>query len=174
MAKFDIHIGDIQGDQPAPTKDDPLARLAGLAREMDVQFARLRNEQIGVNADLVICKRELAATRKALESLTPGGSEFYGVPERCVEFVRERRDEAHRISLNLRSQFDQTRAEIDRLTAENAALRERAETAEAEKTRQARTIKNLWVEWEFPRRRGHGIGRPRLAPGEGQRPAVRD
>lgn len=28
--------------------------------------------------------------RKALETLTPGGSEFYGEPERCAEFVRDR------------------------------------------------------------------------------------
>lgn len=37
----------------------------------------------------------LDGCRKSLESLTPGGSEFYRDPERCVSTVRERFKSGH-------------------------------------------------------------------------------
>lgn len=40
-------------------------------------------------------KSECERYRKALESLTPGGSEFSGDSERCVEYVRELINSGH-------------------------------------------------------------------------------
>lgn len=73
----------------------------------------------------------------ALQSLTSGGSEFHGDPDRCVGFVRERRDEAHRLALDLRSQRDSERARADRYLAaiteyvQATAAEEQAEEAYA-------------------------------------------
>lgn len=59
-------------------------------------------------------KAELQRYKLALESLTPGGSEFSDSPERCVEFVRSR---------------EKLPARILRLEAENASLTAEVEAA---------------------------------------------
>jgi len=60
-------------------------------------------------------RAELERYKLALESLTPGGSEFSDSPERCVEFVRSR---------------EKLPARILRLEAENARLTAECEAAE--------------------------------------------
>lgn len=42
----------------------------------------------------------------ALQSLTPGGSEYVDDPERCVAFVRETRERQHATILNLKQRLD--------------------------------------------------------------------
>lgn len=41
--------------------------------------------------------------KKALEGLTPGGSEYVNDPERCAAHVRERFDSYHRVILMRKS-----------------------------------------------------------------------
>ena len=38
--------------------------------------------------------------KKALEGLTPGGSEFVDEPERCAQVIKDTRDSQHRVLLN--------------------------------------------------------------------------
>jgi hypothetical protein len=59
----------------------------------------------------------------ALQSLTPGGSEYVDDPTRCVAFVREARELQHRVIGKLKRERDEARsslaakdAEIERLT----------------------------------------------------------
>jgi hypothetical protein len=56
------------------------------------------------------CLRNESKAMRALESLTPGGSEFVDEPERCVQAIR------HAI--------DSRRQHILKLTKENKELRE--------------------------------------------------
>ena len=55
---------------------------------------------------------------RALESLTPSGSEYVNDPERCVQFVRDARDSQMKAMLNWKKQRDEER---DRALEESAA-----------------------------------------------------
>jgi predicted nucleic acid-binding Zn-ribbon protein len=59
-------------------------------------------------------EHELARWKKAIEGLTPSGSEFVNDPEACAAHIRDRYNPLHT--------FKELRAEIARLTAENRAL----------------------------------------------------
>jgi regulator of replication initiation timing len=59
-------------------------------------------------------EHELARWKKAIEGLTPSGSEFVNDPEACAAHIRDRYNPLHT--------FKELRAEIARLTAENKAL----------------------------------------------------
>lgn len=50
--------------------------------------------------------------RLALESLTPGGSEYHRNPERCVAAVQEMKREPNRIVSQLRAEIEQLRAPV--------------------------------------------------------------
>jgi hypothetical protein len=65
-----------------------------------------------------IIERQAAEIRKldlALQSLTPGGSEYVNNPERCVAYVREARESQHKAIVKFKSERDAITAECERL-----------------------------------------------------------
>lgn len=66
-------------------------------------------------AALIAANRDAERYRLALESLTPGGSEYHRDPERCVEVVREMKREPGRIVSQLRAEVERLSAEVHRL-----------------------------------------------------------
>jgi hypothetical protein len=66
--------------------------------------------------------RELKAMR-ALESLTPSGSEFVNDVERCVEFVRGHSAAQMRVIVTMKIQTDRLRESNDRLRKEIIELK---------------------------------------------------
>lgn len=81
-------------------------RLERQLRERDEEIARLRDREADIAGMLQVADggryradweapiRRLAEWRKALQSLTPGGSEFQS-PETCEAYVREKLRQGH-------------------------------------------------------------------------------
>lgn len=57
-------------------------------------------------------ERQLAEARRALESLTPGGSEYVADAARCVAYVRDRRDQQHRILVDFKQRAESAEAKL--------------------------------------------------------------
>jgi hypothetical protein len=89
---------------------------------------------------------EIERRDRALQSLTPGGSEYVNDPERCVSFVRERHESQFALLKKFKLERDEQSARAEKAEAENDKLRDnstdwyhkftqalaRAEKAEAE------------------------------------------
>lgn len=64
------------------------------------------------------CKpRELVAMR-ALENLTPNGSEFVNDPERCVEFIRRHSQSQHRMIVAQQLELKSLRERVKQLNGD--------------------------------------------------------
>lgn len=64
---------------------------------------------------------------RLLESLTPGGSEYYENPQRCAAWVQERLDSAQRLTVRAYTERNEMRQENARLRERVAALEKMAE-----------------------------------------------
>lgn len=96
-------------------------------RETDDQIERLAHEYLtgyfgAVKSPLatvkVLCEalrigREHNGAMRALESLTPGGSEFVGDVERCIQEIRYHRELQHKIIVDFKKRLDAAEAELD-------------------------------------------------------------
>ena len=73
---------------------------------------------VGASVEYVEARDHDAEVRRydlALQSLTPGGSEFVRDPERCVEFVRQARDEEHKALMAAKAKVKRMREAGDKL-----------------------------------------------------------
>ena len=52
------------------------------------------------------CSRRESKAMRALESLTPSGSEFVDEVERCVQFVRDNRESLMRVIVQLKERLN--------------------------------------------------------------------
>jgi hypothetical protein len=97
-------------------KADVLAMLAEVERLTGevAEYKAGREDLIQTGLSLVADRSRF---RSAILSLTPGGSEFYDEPERCVEWARERMANAAKLA----KERNELRAEVERLTGELAA-----------------------------------------------------
>ena len=96
-------------------KADVLAMLAEVERLTGevAEYKAGREDLIQTGLSLVADRSRF---RSAILSLTPGGSEFHDSPERCAEWARERMASAAKLA----KERNELRAEVERLTGENA------------------------------------------------------
>lgn len=81
-----------------------------------VELSVLREENADLRRQLAEAEKKRGAAMQALESLTPGGSEYVGDPERCVAHVRDH--QTHLTDLLKKTILDKRE-----LKAENERLR---------------------------------------------------
>lgn len=61
------------------------------------------------------CKPTELEAMRALESLTPSGSEFVNDPKRCVNFVREHRETVMRVLVSFKKELNVAEARLREL-----------------------------------------------------------
>jgi hypothetical protein len=100
----------------AEQRDRELCRLiiSVLSKATDAETCGERFEEA---ADLIAAHvaEEIKPYDLALQSLTPGGSEFVRNPERCAKFARERRDSANAAMKKAIIERNELRSENERL-----------------------------------------------------------
>jgi chromosome segregation ATPase len=82
-------------------------------------------------------RRQLAEVQTALESLTPGGSEFVGDPNACLEWIAKRISTAGKIAAernDVRRQLEATQAELDQVRQERDRARRALRVRDLEDT----------------------------------------
>lgn len=62
-----------------------------------------------------ICVRRESKAMRALEALTPSGSEYVDEVERCVQFIRDVRESQHQIIISLTKQRNELRDRLEKL-----------------------------------------------------------
>jgi len=76
-------------------------------------------DQLQTDLERYMCKYQKAM--RALESLTPSGSEFVGDVERCLSHVRDRIETQHRLILKFSHQAKELKAKLATTTTAEVA-----------------------------------------------------
>lgn len=115
-----------------------LGRLTCDARSLEVKSI-LRAHDAALRAALAAAERERDEARRAIESCTPGGSEFVNDPKACAAFITGARDRAHEMVKRgvVRAKAAESRAErlaeaMRELLAAFVCLHNAASTGDAE------------------------------------------
>ncbi len=106
---------------------DVLAAKEELAKCVLNKTANERTQTEGILADTVLALIErLQGWKKAVEGLTPSGSEFVDDPKACGDYVRERMSDQHRLVIKTIQEKQELAERADKAEAQLASLREKA------------------------------------------------
>jgi len=110
-------------------RDDGTILVEDLLEDRDME---------SVHEELSALKAEVAKQDLLFQSLTPGGSEYVGDPERCVAYAKDVIRSRYECIVTLAKRAKKAEAEIRRFEEENADLREDASIA-------VRTLNDLGI-----------------------------